>query len=455
MTCPAPAGRPRWDIAEIVRRHRAKLEAQVRLTLEQRRVLRAIELCRTAALGGHLDVCRACGYEHAASCRNRHCPKCQALAQERWIDARAERLLPVRHFHVVFTLPSELRGLSKFRPRELYDALFAAAAETLLELGESRLSAKLGVTMVLHTWTRDLRLHPHVHAILTAGGLGIEDGRWKPSNNKYLFPVHAMGALLRGKMMAALHRLHARGVFSDFDDFADPEGFDRLTARLARASWVVYAKRPFRDARFVLRYLGRYTHRVAISNSRIIAMTDDAVTFRTKDSQTATLTPVEFLRRFVQHVLPDGLHKIRHYGLYAGSHVQGALGTARAMLATPAPSPVQAAEVELSSPVATASWADLLRAVTGRDAERCPRCGGRLEHLPVVASARAPSPEASGMNRTSNLRCPMPRSDGHLSIRRRLPPRRRLLRHRVAPTATAPRSPCRKCAASRANRKLP
>lgn len=352
----------------------------------------AIEGCRTAALGGHVARCEneACGHTAIAynSCRNRHCPKCQALAQERWIGARAERLLPVRHFHVVFTLPSELRGLSKFRPRELYDALFAAAAETLLELGESRLSAKLGVTMVLHTWTRDLRLHPHVHAIVTAGGLGIEAERWKPSSNKYLFPVQVMGALLRGKMMAALRRLYARGVFSGFDDFADPEGFDRLMTHLARARWVVYAKSPFRDARFVLRYLGRYTHRVAISNSRLIAVTDDVVTFRTKDGKRATVSPVEFLRRFVQHVLPDGLHKIRHFGLYAGSHAQGALLAARSMLATL--TPVSAAPPNGSSWTATASWAELLLIVTGRDADRCPRCGGPLEHVPVVASARAP-----------------------------------------------------------------
>ena len=390
MTDPAHAGRPRWDIAEIVRRHRAKLEAIVRLTLEQRRVLRAIELCRTAALGGHLDVCRTCGYEHAAynSCRNRHCPKCQALAQERWIGARAERLLPVRHFHVVFTLPSELRGLCQFRPREMFDALFAAAGETLLELGQTRLSARLGITMVLHTWTRDLRLHPHVHAIVTAGGLSIEGNQWKPSSHKYLFPVEVMGVLLRGKMMAALGRLHARGAFSGFDDFADPEGYDRLMARLAKTDWVVHAEKPFRDVRFVLRYLGRYTHRVAISNSRLVALTDDAVTFRTKDGKTATLKPVEFLRRFIQHVLPDGLHKIRHFGLYAGAHAKGALLAARTMLATPA-SPAHKLYDGASSTV-TAGWSELLLLLTGRDADRCPRCGGRLEHVPIVACARAP-----------------------------------------------------------------
>jgi hypothetical protein len=385
VTGPALAGRPRWDIAEIVRRHRAKLEAEMHLTLAERRVLDAIELCRTAALGGHVDVCRACGYEHPAynSCRNRHCPKCQALAQERWIAARSERLLPVRHFHVVFTLPSELRPVAKFRRAELFDALFAAASETLLELGRTHLSAQLGITMVLHTWTRDLRLHPHVHAIVTAGGLDDQGEQWKPSSRTYLFPVKMMSKLLRGKMMAALRQLYEQGVFAGFDDFADPEGFDRLMARIAKSKWVVYAKKPFRDAHFVLRYLGRYTHRVAISSSRLVHVSDDVVTFRAKDGKSVSLPPVEFLRRFLLHVLPDGLHKIRHYGLYSGAHAAGRLSTARACLPTHD-------SVSLSPPHVELSWAELLRSLTGRDVHRCPRCGGLVEHVPVVPTARAP-----------------------------------------------------------------
>jgi hypothetical protein len=329
---PAHAGRPRFDIADIVRAHRARLEAHHPLSTAQRRVLSAIELCRTAALGGHVDVCRSCGYEHPAynSCRNRHCPKCQALAQERWIGARSERLLPVRHFHVVFTLPSELRALCKVLPKPLFDALFRAAAETLLDLGHHRFGATLGVTMVLHTWTRDLRFHPHVHALVTAGGLCADGARWVASGRNYLFPVKAMTALLRGKMLSQLRHLRATGRLDPFDGFRDPEAFDRLMARIARASWVVYAKKPFPRADHVLRYLGRYTHRVAISNSRIVAVSNDAVVIRTKDGKLATLEPVEFLARFLQHVLPDGLHKIRHYGLYSGVHVDGALATSAA-----------------------------------------------------------------------------------------------------------------------------
>lgn len=383
---PAPAGRPRFDIGEIVRQHRAALHADVHLTLAQQRVLSAMALCRTAALGGHVDECRSCGFERPAynSCRNRHCPKCQALRQEKWIAARTERLLPARHFHVVFTLPSELRALGKCYPRELFGALFSAASETLLELGQSRLHARLGITMVLHTWTRELRFHPHVHALVTAGGLATDGSRWVPSSTKYLFPVEVMGALLRGKMMAALRALHARGAFARFEDFADPEGFDRLMTKLARAKrWIVYAKKPFKRVDHVLKYLGRYTHRVGIANSRLVDVSDDAVTFRTKNGKTVTITPVEFLRRFVQHVLPDGFHKIRHYGLYAGAAEQARLA-ARDQLTPTIPSPSKTTATE-------PAWDAQLYEVTGRDVHHCPRCGDTIDHRPVPAPlSRAP-----------------------------------------------------------------
>lgn len=390
MSAPANAGRPRFDIPDIVRRHRAALEAEMRLTPAQRRVLSAIEVCRTAALGGHVDVCRACGYEHPFynSCRDRHCPKCQALAQERWIGARSARLLETPHFHAVFTLPSELRGLAKFRPREIFDSLFADASETLLELGHSRLHARLGVTMVLHTWARDLAFHPHVHAIVTAGGLGADHG-WARTSPKYLFPVDVMSKLLRGKMIAALRRLHGAGAFAGFDDFADPEGFERLVTRLARCRWHVYAKKPFRQALHVLRYLGRYTHRVAISSSRLVDVADHSVTFRTKDGNTITVSPVEFLRRFVQHVLPARLHKIRHYGLYAGA-LQSQLLAAREALGT-----AQPATLTCATPRARSPWPELLLVVTRRDVTRCPRCGAELDRVPLTTSARAPPQRAA------------------------------------------------------------
>jgi len=392
MAYSAHAERPRFDIADIVRRHRAELEASENLTLPQRRVLSAIALCRTAALGGHVDVCRSCGYMHPAynSCRNRHCPKCQALAQEKWIAARAVRLVPVRHFHVVFTVPSELRRLCQFRSQEMFHALFTAASETLAELGESRLQARLGITMVLHTWTRDLRFHPHVHALVTAGGLALDGSQWAPSNAKYLFPVKVMGTLLRGKMLDALRTLHNQGSFEGFEAFSDPEGFDRLMAQLARTPWIVYAKKPFRRSDHVLKYLGRYTHRVAIANSRLVNVTEQSVTFRTKNGESVTLAPAEFLRRFVQHVLPPGFHKIRHYGLYAAAHAE-TLDQAREVLSPKRPTSATADD----SPKTTApmpSWQERLRILTGRDVAYCRRCGAALEHLPVPRSANLSGP---------------------------------------------------------------
>ena len=382
---PALAGRPRFDFADLVRAHRAELEATRALTVGERRVLSAIALCRSAALGGHVDVCRTCEYEHPAynSCRNRHCPKCQALAQERWIRARTTRLLPVGHFHVVFTLPAELRPLARFAPGVVYGALFAAASETLLDLGHSRLGATLGLTMVLHTWTRDLSLHPHVHVIVSAGGLARDGAAWV-ARPTYLFPVTMMGEVFRAKTLGALRRAGARGHFDRFHDFSDPEAFDRLVAGLARKRWVVYAKKPFRRSEHVLAYLGRYTHRVGFANSRILDVTGDRVTFRTRGDKTATLPAVELLRRFLLHILPDGFQKIRHYGLYAPSLVDTKLAKAHALIgATPIERPLRAAKADDDKP----TWADLLLEVTGRDVGLCPVCGGRLESVVV---ARAP-----------------------------------------------------------------
>lgn len=368
---PGSASRPRFDIADIVRQHRGALDAQTSLTVGQRRVLSAIARCRTAALGGHVDVCGTCRFSRPAynSCRNRHCPKCQAVRQEQWIAGRTERLVPVRHFHVVFTVPSELRALGKHAPSELFQALFSAASETLATLGTSRLGARLGITMVLHTWTRDLRFHPHVHALVTAGGLADDAAGWTSSNPKYLFPVRVMGALLRGKMMAILRDQYAHGRFARFEEFADPEAFDRLMQKLARTDWVVYAKAPFRRVAHVLAYLGRYTHRVGIANSRLVEVGADMVTFRTKQGKTATLTAIEFLRRFVQHVLPTGFHKIRHYGLYAGAADEArrtAVGLLANTVAKPKPPGGCSAVVDRLAARADRARARVLPTVRGR-----------------------------------------------------------------------------------------
>jgi hypothetical protein len=379
---PVPTGRTRFDIGDIVRAHRAALEAQHPLTPEQRRVLTDIGQCRTAALGGHVDLCPLCGYEHPSynSCRNRHCPKCQALAQEKWIAQRAARQLDVGHFHVVFTLPSQLRFLAKLAPRAIFDALFHATAATLLELGESWLGAILGASLVLHTWKRNLDFHPHIHAIVTAGGLALNGTSFRHVRRRYLFPVKVMGRLFRGKFLALLSRDYAAGTFAHVQAFHDPCAFGRLVATVAKLSWNVYAKAPFDTSGHVLAYLGRYTHRVGIANSRLLDVTDDHVVFRTRGAGVETLHPVDFLRRLVQHVLPDNFHKIRHVGLYASPR----LDVARELLGmVPSALPPKL------------SWAQQLLDLTGRDVQRCPRCLTTLLHLPLPAVARAPPAEAA------------------------------------------------------------
>jgi len=381
---PAQAGRARLDIADIVRAHRAQLEILYPLTPEQKRVLTDIEQCRTAVLGGHVDHCPSCGYEHYAyhSCRNRHCPKCQALAQEHWIEQRRTRLLDVGHFHVVFTLPAELRPLARCAPYVVFCALFLAAAATLLELGDSRLRARLGATLVLHTWTRKLTFHPHVHAIVTAGGLSLDGQRFRRLRRDFLFPVKVMGKLFRGKVLHILSEAYAAGLFAHVQLLHDPAAFGRLVARVSKLSWNVYAKAPFKKSRHVVAYLGRYTHRVGIANSRLLDVTPERVVFRTRGSGTEALHPVEFLWRFVQHVLPDGFHKIRHIGLYA-SHTK--LAAARALLGMPPASPWPQRP----------SYEQRLLELTGRDVRRCPICLAPLVALPLPQpSARAP-PQAT------------------------------------------------------------
>jgi ribosomal protein S27AE len=381
------AGRPKYEVADIVRAHRAELVRSIGVCPEQHRALEAMVLCRTAALGGHLDQCPRCDFARPSynSCRNRHCPKCQALAQERWIAQRSERVLPVGHFHVVFTVPSELYPLMAFSRESLFGALFRAAADTLCDLARTKMDATLGVTAVLHTWTRDLRFHPHVHCLVTAGGLSLDGSRWigRPG---FLFSVKVLGALLRGKMMDAIRRLHRAGAFDRFAPFDDPQGFDDLMRRLAKHRWVVFCKEPFATSKHLFAYLGRYTHRVGIANSRLIRVDDQHVTFRTKDGLTTTVSPLEFLRRLVQHILPPGFVKLRHYGLYAGANAHTSLARAHALVPGHDDAP----------PLLALTWYELLLALVGHDVRLCPRCGADLLAEPLPRphepSARAPPP---------------------------------------------------------------
>jgi len=407
--CGAPGGarrpRPAVELADIVREHGVALRRAQALTPDQRTALRAIERCRTVVLGGHLDVCLACGRAEPAynSCRNRHCPKCQSLAQARWVAGRLARILPTHYFHVVFTLPAPLRALVRRNPRTVFDMLFAAASETLLELGRDPkwLGAELGITGVLHTWTRELVFHPHLHCIVTGGGLTTDGTEWRSSKRDFLLPVHVMGALFRGKMCSKLRDAHRRGRLDLGPEPLDPEGLSILLDGLLRRDWVVYAKRPFGGAEHVVRYLGRYTHRIGISNHRLVSLQHGEVTFRTKNGKAITLGAQEFLARFIQHVLPPGFVKIRHYGLMAPSHATTRLRVARTLLNSsrrptrdqgPPPPPSLYGLVDAALP-----WQELVHRLTGIDLRRCLACGAiAIVRRPLVvhALARAP-PEAA------------------------------------------------------------
>lgn len=387
---PQAADRPRLEVADIVRAHGEAYLRHHTVSAAELKVLRDLASCRTAALGGHVDVCTACGYSEISynSCRNRHCPKCQSLSQAKWITERSARILPTHHFHVVFTLPAELRALALVNRDKVFDLLFASAAQTLLELGRDpkRLGATLGITAVLHTWSRDLSFHPHLHCIVTGGGLSLDGARWVEGRRGYLFPVKVLGALFRGKLLAALTQAYDRGELDlrgGAAALADPAAFAALRDALYKKAWVVYAKAPFGGAEQVFRYLGRYTHRVGLSNHRLLSMDEHGVRFRTRGDKSVTLAPDEFLRRFLMHVLPKGFVKIRHYGLLASSHATTTLEMARERLT--------ASRAASSPAVSTASrrtppakdWREQFAALTGIDLTRCPRCG----HGPMLRMA--------------------------------------------------------------------
>jgi hypothetical protein len=369
------------EVADIVRAHGAAFVRAHAVTPAQHAVLRDIVRCRTAALGGHVDVCDECGHAEISynSCRNRHCAKCQAVPQARWLTQRLARILPTHYFHVVFTLPSELRALALANSSALYDMLLACAGETLVELGRDRLGAQLGVTEVLHTWTRELLLHPHAHCIVTGGGLSLDGSRWVSTRPDYLLPVRVLGDLFRGKFLARLVAAYDAGELrldGAAAKLADAKNFARLRDKLYRNKWVVYCKPPFGGAHEVFKYIGRYTHRVGLSNRRLVALDERGVTFRTRGDATVTVSPDEFLRRFLLHVLPKGFVKIRHYGLLAASNVPTKLAVAARLLASVTPPTVAEARVAVD-------FREVLLALTGVDLRRCPRCGGNMTRHPL------------------------------------------------------------------------
>lgn len=362
----AESSRAGLELAEVVRTHGGKLHD---VKPEHRRVLRAIASCRTAALGGHVRTCDHCHHRLIAynSCRNRHCPKCQASACAQWMEARAAELLPIEYFHVVFTLPDKFNALAMANPRVLYGLLFDAVAQTLLEVAANpkHLGARIGFISILHTWGQNLCLHPHVHCVVPGGGISLDGSRWVPCRAGFFLPVRVLSRVFRGKFIDLLKRAHAAGKLLGVED---DQAFQRLLDASVKHDWVVYAKPPFGGPAQVLKYLARYTHRIAISNRRLMSMDDQHVTFRWKDyahhnkPRRMTLEATEFLRRFLLHVVPRSFVRIRHYGLLANRNRGDTLQRCRELIRT-----TLQAESAAETPVI---------AISATDGEwcRCPRC---------------------------------------------------------------------------------
>src|ERR1700752_1598853 len=387
--------RPVLEVADIFRNHGAawrKANAG-HVSLGQLKVMSAVENCRTAALGGHVARCEDCAYTQIAynSCRNRPCPKCQGVAAKAWLAEREAELLPVGYFHVVFTLPGQIADLAYQNKAVVYDLLFKASAETVLTIAADpkRLGARIGITAVLHTWGSTMTHHPHVHMIVPGGGISLDGKRWVSSRPRYFLPVPVFRKLFRRLMLEKLLAAHKAGqlqFFGKHTPLAEYKAFAAYLAPLRKIKWYVYTKPPFGGPRAVLAYLSRYTHRVAISNSRLIAAHETGVTFKYKDYrrkgsqryQIMTLATDEFIRRFLTHVLPKGFHPIRHYGVLASSTKADTIAQAQALiaLATPTPTPQKQKPPD--------------NAATDKPAQACPCCGGRMLIIETFARGTTP-----------------------------------------------------------------
>ncbi len=381
--------RPSLEVADIFRDHGVAWRGANagHVSLDQMKVMNAIERCRTVALGGHVARCEDCAHEHIAynSCRNRHCPKCQAGAAREWLAAREAELLPVGYFHLVFTLPGPIADIAYQNKRVVYDLLMRASAKTTLTIAgdPKHLGARIGITSVLHTWGSAMTHHPHVHMIVPGGGLSPNGSAWVPCRTNFFLPVRVLSRLFRRLFLEGLVKLHREGrlaFFGEHEALADSSAFDAFLDPLRKSEWVVYAKEPFAGPKAVLAYLSRYTHRVAISNSRLIRTGADSVTFRVKDYRidgpgrykTMTLETHEFIRRFLIHVLPKGQHRIRHYGFLGNGNRAANIARIRELLAARAPTPDTDGTNTVDGPRILAL--------------PCPCCGGRL----VIVEAFGP-----------------------------------------------------------------
>jgi hypothetical protein len=376
--------RPTLEVADVFCRHGAGWRAtnEAHLSLAQRRVMTAIEICRTAALGGHVERCDDCAHTRIAynSCRNRHCPKCQWMAAQAWLEAREAELLPVPYFHVVFTLPAAIRAIAYQNKAKVYGLLFTAAAETLTTIAADpkHLGAVVDLTAVLHTWGQNLNHHLHVHCIVPGGGISPDGKRWIPCRPGFFLPVRVLSRLFRRLFLQYLDAAFVAGELQFFSDLAglkEPEAFRAYLTPLRSQEWIVFAKRPFAGPNQVLAYLARYTHRVAIGNSRLLELADEHVSFRWKDyrengdhkNKIMKVAVGEFMRRFLLHVLPDGFHRIRHYGLFANGHRANKLVLCRTLLDVPAADSDHTDRDEQTEPV------------SGFEPPPCPCCGGSMK----------------------------------------------------------------------------
>lgn len=381
---------PNYELADVLGKYGQAYRENRKLPLSDHKVMNAIQACRTAALGGHLDQCSSCGYQRNAynSCRNRHCPKCQGMNQLKWIDNRASELLPIGYFHMVFTIPKELNSLCLINKKQLYGILFKASSQTITMLCKDKkyLGATPGIISILHTWGQNLTEHPHIHMIVTAGGISNKENKWVNSRKKFFLPVKVLSKVFRGKFLSMLKQAYCQGnltLVGNSLGLQKEKDFKSLLDKLYDKSWVVYAKKPFGNGGTVLRYLGRYTHRIAISNHRIVDIEGQKVRFKWKDyadknkKKVMSLEAAEFIRRFLLHTLPKGFCKIRYYGLIANKNKKRNLLLVGKLLNATA----------VNHRHATETWQEQLLRLTGFNVLKCPKCEkGHMQTVKVFES---------------------------------------------------------------------